>query len=724
MARNQPDPQNCLRVDRRRFLMLSAVGGSSLVLGVLPEGARAAGDADANGEVLQPVAWIEIHPDNRIIFHMSKSEMGQGSSTGLAMLVAEELHVGLDQLDMVQAPYNPRYGNQSTGGSSSIRGSWQPLREAAAVTRELLLAAAAKTWQVPQAQCRAERAAVRHAGSGKTLRYGELVAVARQLPLPTRVALKKDGFTLIGTSPPRLDLPSKTDGSAIYGTDIKLDGMLAATVIHCPYFGGKLHQLDASAALALSGVHQVFSISTGVAIVADNHWLTEQARQRLKLEWRPSPGVSPVPVAHYRKLLEQPGIIVAKHGSQPALAGTRRVEAMYELPYQAHATMEPMCCTAHVHDGKVEVWAPTQSPAQAYSQAEQYGRSSLQRLTDKVLGKVFDKANDDVRIEVTQLGGGFGRRLQQDYVAEAVQIARRVQRPIRLMWSREEDMKHDYYRPATTHRLRAQLGPAGAIASWEHKLVGGSISEYLWPGSTGKGGDGAVTEGATKLPYAMRHLQVEYVKLKSVVPLGFWRSVGHSHNAFVKECFIDELAHAAGQDPLAYRIQLLQQQSELLAVLRLAADKAGWGQPLPDGHFHGLAMHSCFGSHAAQVAEVSVEHGRIRVHRVTCALDCGIAVDPDAVRAQVESAVAFGLTATLKSAISVEQGKVVQSNFNDFPLLRMSEMPEVTTHLVANPRSPGGVGEPGVPPIAPAVANAVFAATGQRLRRLPLRLPG
>lgn len=723
MAKNLPEQTNDgLRVDRRRFLQLSAAGGTSLILGILPAAADAGTPAD-KGNALRPFAWIEVHPDNRVVFHMSKSEMGQGTSTGLAMLVAEELHIGLDQMEMVQAPYDPRYGNQSTGGSSSIRSNWRPLREAAAVTRELLVRAAAKHWQLSPAQLRADNGQVHQLDGPHRASYGELVAIARQLPLPGHVALRQQDFRLIGTSPPRLDLPSKTDGSAIYGADVKLPATLTATVVHCPYFGGKVQKYDDSAARTLPGVHAIFAITSGIAIVADTYWQADQAGQRLKVTWQ-RPDHGPIPVSQYRQLLSRPGIEVENQGSAPATDGTRAVEAVYELPYEAHAAMEPMTCTAHVHDGKVEVWAPTQNPSQAHSEAEKFGRDGLQRLTDKLAHKLFDHANQNVQVNVTQLGGAFGRRLQQDYVAEAVQIARQVKRPVRLIWSREEDIQHDYYRPATTHRLRARLHPDGRIASWEHKLVGGSISEYLWPGSTGDGGDQTLTQGATRLPYTIAHTHVAYVKLKSVVPLGMWRSVGHSHNGFVKECFLDELAHAAGADPLAYRESLLQHRPDLLAVLRLVAARAGWGKPLPAGHFHGLALHSSFGSHVAQVAEVSIQQGKIRVHKVTCALDCGIAVDPDAIRAQMEGAVAFALTATLKSAITVEDGKVEQSNFNDFPLLRMSEMPQVTTHFVNNPRPPGGIGEPGVPPLAPAVANAVFAATGQRLRSLPLRLPG
>jgi isoquinoline 1-oxidoreductase beta subunit len=657
------------------------------------------------------------------MFYVSKSEMGQGSSTGLAMLVAEELHVSLDQLQVEQAPYDPRYGNQTTGGSSSIRKSWQPLREAAAITRELLVTAAARQWQVANGICRAEHGRVRNLHNGEQLDYGKLVTLARELPLPKHVALRSADFRLIGTSPARVDMPDKVNGRAVFAADVKLKGMLTASVVHCPYFSGKLADFDAKAALALPGVHKVFAIESGLAIVADNYWLTEQARQRLKIRWQRDPAAEPVPVADYHSLLDQPGIVVKRQGQPGDISGTRQVEAVYEFPYQAHATMEPMCCTARIEDGRVQVWAPTQNPGQAAAEAQAYGLSWLSRLLDKARQKLFRQHSEDVEVFVTQLGGGFGRRLQQDYVAEVVQIARRVGRPVRLVWSREEDMQHDYYHPATTHRLSAWLRPDGRIANWKHKLVGGSLNEFLVPGSTGKGGDEALTEGATRLPYAMDAMQVEYYKLISRVPLGPWRSVGHAHNGFVVECFIDELAHAAGRDPLDYRRQLLREQPQQLAVLELAADRAGWGRPLPAGHFHGLAVHSGFGSHVAQVAEVSVHAGQIRVHKVTCAVDCGIAVDPDAVRAQMESAVVFGLSAALKSAITVEDGKVSQSNFHDFPILRMSETPQVNTYFVNKPRDPGGVGEPGVPPVAPAVANAVFAASGVRLRRLPLQLP-
>jgi len=719
MTANNSDPSQPLCVDRRQFLILSAAGATSLVLGIYPETSEAVG---FRADKIQPVAWIEIHRDNLIVFHMSKSEMGQGVTTSLAMLVAEELHVAVDQLKVEQADFNPRYGDQGTGGSNSVKSNWQRLRKAGAITRELIVTAASRHWQISKNDCQASQAQVRNLKTGASLHYGDLVDIAQTLPVPEHVTLKSRDFTIIGTSPPRVDLPTKINGRAKYGADIALDKILTATVVHCPYFGGQLASFDAKAALAIPGVRRIFKIHSGIAIVADNYWLADEARKKLNIDWqRPSEKI--IPVSDYRRLLDNNGFVAEHIGTVVNMSGTQKLEAVYELPYQAHATMEPMSCTAYVHDGRVQVWAPTQNPRNTFNVAREQGVSTISRFFDKAWNKLFPGHNDDIRVHVTQLGGGFGRRFQTDFVAEAVQIAKETGRPIRLMWSREEDMQHDYYHPATTHRITAHLHADGSIVSWQHKLVGNSINAYLWPGSTSKGGDHSMTGGATQLPYTMAHRSVEYVKLTSIVPVGFWRSVGDFHNAFVKESFIDELAHAAGLDPLQYRKQLLGQQPDLLAVLQLAADKAGWGKPLTPGHFHGLALHSANGSHVAEVAEISIEANQwVRVHKVTCAIDCGIVINPDGVRAQLESAIVFGLTATLKSAITIEDGKVLQSNFHDFPLLTMQEMPQIDTYIVHSTRPPAGVGEPGVPPIAPAVANAVFAATGQRLRQLPLRL--
>jgi isoquinoline 1-oxidoreductase beta subunit len=724
MNTNDRHTHRSCALDRRQFLILSATGTAAFVLGILPKPALAT--ASPATEALQPFAWIEIHTDNQIVFHLCKSEMGQGIQTSLAMLVAEELHIPLQQLRVQQAEYDPKYGDQATGGSDSIRSNWQPLREAAAVTREMLVAAAGKKWGVATDKCQALNGQIRHLGSGDTLTYGEVVDIARAMPLPSHVMLKTQGFHLIGTSPPRLDLPSKINGSARYGADIRLDGILTATVVHCPYFSGHVQSYDANAALRVPGVIKIFEISTGIAVVADTYWTASEAVNRLNIHWAKPAAVADAkhaPLAQYRALLDKPGVVIEQVGAQTAAAPAPQLEAIYELPYQAHATMEPMSCTAHINNGKIRVWAPTQNPQQAYSEAENHALSAGSRLLNKILRKLFHTRAADIRVEVTQLGGAFGRRLQQDFVAEAVQIAKVMARPVRLVWSREEDIQHDYYRPATVHRLTAQLDQAGAILDWHHKIVGGSINEYLWPGSTADRGDPAVTEGATQIPYATRRRTIEYVKLISTVPLGFWRAVGNSHTAFAKECFIDELAHAAQLDPVTYRRRLLQAQPEMIAVLEMAANQAGWGRPLTPGHYHGVAMHSSYGSHVAQVAEISIEADQvIRVHKVTCAIDCGTVINPDGVRAQIESAVVFGLSATLKSAITIEDGRVQQSNFHDFPILSMQEAPQVATYFIESTRPPAGVGEPGLPPIAPAVANAVFAATRQRLRTLPLRL--
>lgn len=709
---------------RRHFLKVSALVGGGLAVGVyLPgcdrrpsEPPRPKAGAPA-AQRFAPNAWVRITPDDMVTIVVDKSEMGQGVMTSMPMLVAEELDADWQRVKLVQAPAdpvyrNPKIGIQATGGSTSVSSSWEPLRQAGATARAMLVAAAAREWQVTPESCRTEKGKVLHPDSGRQARYGELASLAARQPLPQDVPLKspKD-FQLIGKPLARLDTPAKVDGSAVFGIDVKVPDMLIATVAHCPVFGGKLAGYDATQAKAIPGVRAVLPVESGIAVVARDYWTARKGLQAVQVQWDLGPNAK-LDSAGIDKLLTQaagqPGAVAHDQGNAEQALGdaAKTVEAVYQLPFAAHATMEPMNCTAHVRGDACEVWVPTQS------------QTGVQMTAAKITGL----PQEQVIVHTTLLGGGFGRRFEQDFVAEAVQLSQAVGAPVKLIWPREEDMQHDFYRPAMYNQLRAGLDRDGMPVAWTHRLAGPSIMSRVMPQRVKDGIDPSSVEGAAELPYAIPNIHVDYVMKDTGVPVGFWRSVGNSHTAFVKESFLDELAAAGGKDPLALRRALLSDAAREREVLELAADKAGWGGKLPAGHGRGLAVHKSFGSYAAQVAEVSVaKDGTLRVHRIVCALDCGTVVNPDTVRAQVESAIIYGLTATLKGPITLAGGRVQQSNFNDYPLLRLDETPLIEVHLLPSREPPSGVGEPAVPPVAPAVANAVFAATGKRIRHLPIR---
>ena len=687
---------------RRVFLKLTAVVGGGLLVGFDLAGcSRAGASYRLGGDHFSPNSWIHLAPDDSITLVYAASELGQGAMTTLPMLLAEELEADWSQVKAVPAPVNPDFdnpltGRQSTGGSTAVRGYWEPLRRVGAATRELMIAAAARSWGVPPDQCRARNSEVIHDVSGRRIRYSALLTQAAKLTPPRDVRLKdpKD-FHLIGTSVARLDTPLKVDGSAVFGQDVRLPRLLTAVVARCPVFGGRVRRHDARAALVVKGVRHVVVISSGIAVVADNFWAAERGRAALSIDWDFGPLAkldSAAVETRLRAAVEREGRLARNEGDAVKALGraTRVIEARYETPYLAHACMEPMNCTADVRVDGCDLWVPTQAQTDA------------QALAAKITGL----AKSRVSVHTTFIGGGFGRRLRNDFVAEAVEVSKAVGAPVKVLWTREDDMRHDFYRPANCVRLRATLDSRGRPAAWFQRIAGPKNAL-----------------GGVDIPYAIPNLRVETIEEDPGVPAGPWRSVGASQNAFSVECFIDELAHAAGQDPLAYRLQLLKEFSPRHhAALQLAAAKAGWGGKLPAGHGRGLAVYHSFAGWVAHVVEVSVKGNIIRVHRVVCAIDCGLAVNPDGVRAQTESAVVFGLTAALMGEITLKDGRVVQGNFDSYPLLRIGETPRIEVHLVKNAEPPGGVGEPGVPPIAPAVANAVFAATGRRLRRLPLRL--
>jgi len=695
-----------VRLTRRELLKVSAAVGGGLLIGFLlsrRDESPAGGSADHTGpgpvmSASIPNAWVQIGSDGRVLIRVPSSEMGQGVMTALPMLVAEELDAAWESVSAEHAPVHPAFtnplmGTQATGGSSSVRGFWNLAREVGAAGRELLLRAAAETWGVDRQSCHTEPGLVVHAASGRRLTYGQLAAKAATLPVPDEVVLKDPGqYRIIGRPMRRLDTPAKVDGSAVYGIDVWLEGLKTAVVARCPVFGGSPKRFDASDALKVPGVLRVLPISSGVAVVANGFWPALKGRERLKIEWSEGPNARLSSAEISRRLAEaaDKGKPAARRGDIETVlrSASRRIEAVYEVPYLAHATMEPMNCTARIGRDGCDVWVPTQSPG--------WTRSTAARISGLPAERV--------RVHTTFLGGGFGRRAATDFVIEAVELARATGWPVKLIWTREDDMRHDLYRPATYNRLAGALDDQGSPIAWRHRIAGSNA------------------QGAANLPYAIPNLEVTYAALNTGVPTGAWRSVGSSQNAYISECFLDELARAGGRDPFELRRLLLWDRPRHLGVLELAAERAGWARTPPPGRHRGIALAASFGSFVAQVAEVSVERWRVRVHKVVCAIDCGMIVNPDTITAQMESGIVFGLTAALKGEIRIAGGSAVEGNFDAYPLLTMAEMPEVEVHIVPSTEPPGGVGEPGTPPIAPAVANAVLAATGHPVRRLPIRI--
>jgi isoquinoline 1-oxidoreductase beta subunit len=703
---------------RREFLKKTAAGGAALVIGFyLPKKFEALAAAPPP-ELPALNAWVRIAPDGSVTLLIDKSEMGQGVVTSLAMLLAEELEFDWKKVKTEFAPaapayFNPLFGLQGTGGSTSVRASWGPLTKAGAAAREMLIAAAAQQWYVDASSCHAENGAVVHNATNKRLSYGALVEAAAKLPVPANPALKDPkNYKYIGKPTKRLDTPSKINGKAGFGIDVRLPNMQHAVVARCPVFGGKLTSFDDSKVKAVRGVKQVLQISTGVAVVADNTWSAMEGRRVLQITWdEGSNAVNSSDVIRklYLAAAEKPGAIARKDGDvETALAGAaKKVKAAYEVPFLAHATMEPMNCAADVRADACDIYAPTQ----------------FQTFNQMTAAKITGLKPEQVRIHTTFLGGGFGRRAEQDFVAEAVEISKAAGAPVQVTWSREDDMQHDFYRPAAYSKLVAGLDADGWPVAWKSRIVGPSIMSRFFPGSVKNGIDETSVEGQANSKYAIPNFLVEYLLTETGVPVGFWRSVGNSHNGYITECFVEELARAGGKDPFEFRRKLLANAPRHRGVLELAAAKASWGQPLPAGRTRGIAMVESFGSYVSQVAEVSVNRssGEARVHRVVCAVDCGRYVNPDTIAAQMEGAIVYGLTAALKGQITIDKGRVEQSNFHDYEMLRLNEMPKVEVHIVPSSEAPGGVGEPGTPPIAPAVCNAIFAATGKPIRRLPIR---
>jgi len=721
-----------INLERREFLKagISASAGFTLAFH-LPSGmAQVSGPgktaAGATEAAFAPNAFVRVGADNSVTVIVKHLEMGQGTYTGLPTLVAEEMDADWAQIRVEGAPANARlYNNllwgsaQGTGGSTAIANSFEQMRRAGAVARTMLIGAAAKAWNVPEKEIAVARGVVIHRASGRKATFGHLAAAAARMPVPAEIKLKDPGqFRYIGRKFPRKDTANKSNGTARFTIDMKFSGMLTAVVAHPPLFGAKVKSFDASKAKAVKGVSDVVQIPTGVAVLAADFWAAKQGRDALAVQWDETAANklgSQQIMAQYKALAEKAGVVARSAGDAGKALGAaaKKVAAAFEFPYLAHAAMEPLNCVVKLNKDHCEIWNGEQS------------QSGDQAAVAAALGL----KPEQVRINMLYAGGSFGRRANphSDYVLEAVHIAKAIggRAPVKLQWTREDDMRAGYYRPMYYHALQAGLDAHGNLTAWTHRIVGQSIiaGTAFESGMVKNGIDVTSVEGAANLPYEIPNMLVDLHTTAIGIPVQWWRSVGSSHTAFSTETFIDELAVAAGRDPVAFRRTLLSRHPRHLGVLDLAARKAGWGKPLPKGRGRGVAVHESFHTFVAQVAEVTVNpDGSFKVDRVVCAVDCGIAVNPDVIRAQMEGGIGFGLAAALHGAITLKEGRVEQSNFHDYVPLRINEMPQVEVHIVASNEKPTGVGEPGVPPIAPAVANAIAAATNKRLRKLPLRL--
>ncbi|MDG9669720.1 xanthine dehydrogenase family protein molybdopterin-binding subunit [Hahella sp. CR1] len=717
-------------LSRRSFISKSTLGGAGLTLALsLPSlaGAAESGPGKTAGEAANsdfaPNAFVRISPDNKVYVISKHIEMGQGTYTGLATLLAEELDADWSQVVVEGAEADAkRYNNlfwgpfQGTGGSTAMANSYQQMREAGAKAKAMLVAAAATLWKVPAAEIKVESGKVSHSGTSRQASFGDLAELAATQPVPETATLKdpKD-FRLIGKKLVRKD-PGKTNGTAIFTQDVQLPGMLTALIAHAPKVGGKVKTVDDSAARKVPGVVSVMQIPAGVAVLAQDFWSAKKGRDALKVEWDDSAAFrksSATILKEYREELNKPGTPVVRNGDFDAAyaAAEKQFDAIYEFPFLAHAAMEPMNCVIQKKENGAELWYGCQF------------QTGDQMQVSQILGVPME----NVKINMLLAGGSFGRRANShsDYIVEATQVAKAYSEsvPIKLVWTREDDMRGWYYRPIYVHQISATLGADGYPSAWRHRIVGQSIiSGTGFEGMMKDGIDPTSVEGASNLPYHVANMQVDLHTIKEGVPILWWRSVGSTHTAYSTETFIDELAKSAGKDPVAYRMKLLEGHPRHQGVLKLAAEKAGWDKPLPKGRFRGVAVHESFNSYVAQVAEIeAVDDNRFRIVKITCAVDCGLAINPDIIKAQMQGGIGYGLSPALVSEITLEDGAVKQSNFHDYQVLRMNQMPDVEVHIVPSAEPPTGVGEPGTPVAAPAVANALFAATGEIPRSLPFK---
>jgi len=710
-------------IPRREFLRVSIGAGGGLLIGFcLPGAVEASAAQNGSATSFMPNAFVRIGADERVTVIVNHSEMGQGVYTSLPMLLAEELDADWSKVGFESAPVDPKYnhpvyGMQMTGGSSSVWSAFEQFRQAGAAARAMLIAAAARQWNMDAANCRTDSGAVLDP-SNRKLTYGQLAAAAAKLTPPAQVALKDPKtFKLIGKPAKRLDTSEKVNGKAVFGIDVKIPQMMTAIVARAPVFGARMRTFDDSRARAMAGVRRIVAVPSGVAVIADSFWQAKMARDALRIDWDEGPMSSfntNQMMQQFREQAKSAGKSVRRDGNADAelAKAVKKVEAVYEVPYLSHAMMEPLNCAVDLRPGSCEIWTGTQ----------------FQTVDRASAAKIAGLPEEKVQIHTTFLGGGFGRRAnpQSDFVVEAVHVGKAAGAPVKVVWTREDDMQGGWYRPAFLHAIAGAIDANGKPVAWRSRVVGQSIIagtpfEALMDLKT-KGYDPSSVEGVDDLPYEIPNLLVESHQMEVGVPVQWWRSVGHSHTAFATECFIDELATLAHQDPYRFRRALLQKHPRHLGVLDLAAQKAGWAKPLPKGRARGIAVHASFESFSAQVAEVSVTEGKIQVHRMVCAIDCGRYVNPGIIAAQTQGGAIFGASAALFQELTFENGRLQQTNFQSFPMLRMNECPEIETHIVESTEKSGGIGEPGVPCAAPAIANAVFAATGKRIRRLPIRL--
>ncbi len=684
-----------VQLNRRNFLRSTAAAAGGLLVGFRLEADTASSDSKLN-------AFVHVGTDDHVTLFIHKAEMGQGTVTSLSMLLAEELECDWKKIRTEFPGVNREFGgNQGVVGSQSIRSSWQSLRQAGANAREMLVQAAAQKWGVDKAQCRAENNTVVNTASNARLTYGSLAEAASRIPAPTGVALKDPSqFRIVGKPMKRLDTPSKVDGSAGFGIDVRLPNMQYAVVARCPVFGGKVASFDASKAKAVPGVKNVIQISNGVAVVAENTWSAMQGRKVLEIKWdegKTAASSTPGILQSFSEATRQPGQPQRQVGDATAAlaSAAKKIDAVYEVPYLAHAPMEPLNCVADVRGDRCDVYASTQGQTAAKNEAV----------------RITGFSPDNVEVHSKYMGGGFGRRARADYVGEAVEISKAIGAPVKVTWSREDDLQQDWYRPASITRFSAGLDSDG----WPVAFLSQTACTYF-------GGPRTAVEGIADTPYAIPNILVGSHNVDPGIPVSYWRSVGYSQNTFFHESFIDEIAAAGGKDPLELRLRLLANSPRLKAALELAAEKFGWSKALPAGHGKGISIANNVGSNTVQIAEASLEKGKVKVHRVVCAVDCGHVVNPAGVEQQIQSGIVYGLSAALKGGITIDRGRVEQTNFHQYDVLRIDEMPKVEVYLVASTAAPGGIGEASPPGIAPAVCNALFHATGKRIRKLPIQV--
>jgi len=706
-----------MNMNRSSFLTASALAGGGLLLDFsLPMTARRAEAATA----ATPIgAWIKISPDNIVAIYAPQSEMGQGVMTSLPMLVAEELdadwsRVIVDAPQVDKAYNNPPFQTMATGGSSAIRGFFMPLRQAGAGARAMLVSAAATQWNVPASELRTEKSMVYHDASKRSASYGSLATAAAAIAPPTKVDLKpREAWTIIGKKIARVDTPAKVQGKAGFGIDVRVPGMVYAAIRHAPMFGSTIASIDATPIKAFKGPHHVLNLKTATVVVSDRYYRAKKAVEALKITYTGGDATlnsAKIEAALRAGMNDKPVIAASVGDAAGVLASASKVvSAEYHAPYLAHATMEPMNCTASVTKTSCEVWAPSQAPG------------PLAGLAAKMTGL----PPSAIKIHTTFLGGGFGRRFNLDFAAEALQISMMIAKPVKVVWSREEDIQHDTFRPTSLTQLKGAIDASGNLIAWQQRIVTPSLlvsnPQLGFPPPPPDKPDSFSVEGCADKKYAIPNFTVDTVMKNFTVPVFFWRSVGNSQNGFFFESFMDEMAHAAGKDPVEFRRPLLAKEARHLNVLEMVAKLGDWGKALPKGHGRGIALHESFGTIVGEVAEVSVDaKKKIRVHRLACVVDCGTYVNPDTVEAQMQGAMIYGLTAALYGEITIDKGRVAQNNFYDYPMVHLAEAPHMDVQIVQNTENPGGVGEPGTPPLAPAVANALFAATGTRVRSLPL----